>query len=325
MSSGFKNFFITFVICLLVFGFVGFKYVYPALSDILNVEKVINPGETSGGDRSGDESDVSSEESSRPQSDTSYNENGRIFTLSVACVDKRGRAVAAAFVDSNEKTGQFILCSVPVTVRVVNEAGISVPLSDIMPSLSDSGMCSAFSAMTGLNVDYCIRFTRDDIIQLGKIVPGTFIKLSEDISFMDPKYKDFEPEPGEPYPDDYFVTISSKGGKVYLNEKLNGKTNLEWLLEYNPNSDEDTEYNAYYAAAAKAIFQQFFESEGALKNTGTLTAIIRGKQTNLNADVISINLDLIFGGEDFRRSTITYPGNWERAVETLRKLDGRKE
>ena len=324
MSSGFKNFFITFVICLLVFGFVGFKYVYPALSEILNVESVIDPGKTVSGSESGDESDSSAEESSRPASDNSYNEKGKIFTLAVACVDARGRAVASAFIDSNEKTGQFILCSVPVTIRVVNEAGISVPLSDIMPSLSDAGLCSAFSALTGIQTDYCLRLTREDIVQLGKIVPGTFIKVSEDISFMDPKYKDFEPEEGEPYPDDYFVTITNKGGKVYLNEKLNGKTNLEWLLEYNPNNDEDTEYNAYYIAIAKALIRQFFEQEGALKNTATLTSIIRGKQTNLTADAVSTNLDIIFGS-DFRRSDINYPGNWERAVETLRKLDGRKE
>lgn len=325
MSSGFKNFFITFVICLLVFGFAGFKYIYPWLSETLNVEKVINPGETSAADNSGDESDPSAGESSRPQTDTSYNENGRIFTLSVACVDKRGRAVAAALVDSNEKTGQFILCSVPVTVRVVNEAGISVPLADMMPSLTDAGMCSAFSAMTGVDVDYCLRLDRDDIIQLSKVVPGTFIKVSEDISFMDPKYKDFVPEEGEPYPDDYFVTISSKSGKIYLNEGLNGRTNLEWLLDYNPGNDEDVEYNAYYAAAAKALFQQFFEQEGALKNSATLASIIRGKRTNLTTDVISTNLDLIFGGDDFRRSVISYPGNWERAVETIRRLDGRRE
>ena len=324
MSSGFKNFFITFVICLLVFGFVGFNYVYPALSEILNVEKVIEPGKTSSGDVSGDTSDVSGEESSRPQTDNNYNENGKIFTLAVACVDSRGRAVAAAFVDSNEKSGQFILCSVPVTVRVVNEAGISVPLSDMMVSMSDASMCSAFSALTGIPVDYCLRLTRADLAQLGKIVPGTYVKISEDISFMDPKYEDFEPEAGEPYPDDYFVTISSKGGKVYLNEKINGRTNLEWLLDYNPSGDEDTEYNAYYAMIAKALIRQFFEQEGALKNTGTLTSVIRGKQTNLTANDISTNLDIIFGG-GFRKSDITYPGNWERAVETLRKLDGRKE
>ena len=191
-------------------------------------------------------------------------------------------------------------------------------------SMSDASMCSAFSALTGIPVDYCLRLTRANLAQLGKIVPGTYVKISEDISFMDPKYEDFEPEAGEPYPDDYFVTISSKGGKVYLNEKINGRTNLEWLLDYNPSGDEDTEYNAYYAMIAKALIRQFFEQEGALKNTGTLTSVIRGKQTNLTANDISTNLDIIFGG-GFRKSDITYPGNWERAVETLRKLDGRKE
>ena len=327
MSSGFKNFFITFVICLLVFGFVGFKFVYPALSEALDMGEVINPNSDKSGTDPSEMSDPSGDESSQaPAADNTYDEKGDIFTLAVACVDSRGRAVASAFIDSNGKSKQFIICSVPTTVRLVNEAGVSVPLADMMPNLSENGMCSSFSALTGLPVEYSLKLTRSDLASLAAMVPGAYVRLSEDISFMDPKYKDFEPEPGEAYPDDYFITISNKGDRVLLNEKLNGRSNLEWLLEYNPNGeDSDVEYNAYYAAVAKAILRQFFEQKQALKNSSSLAAFIRGKQTNLTADAISTHLDTIFSNDEFRFSDIVYPGNWERAVETLRTLDGRKE
>ncbi len=67
MSSAFKNFFITFIICLVVFGFVGFRFVYPVLSDALNVAGIINPQEqsdTSGENSDGSEPDTTSRETS---------------------------------------------------------------------------------------------------------------------------------------------------------------------------------------------------------------------------------------------------------------------
>ena len=74
LSSAFRNFFITFAVCLLVFGFVGLKFIYPWVSDIVNFNDL-------GGDvsenTSGDVSEDTSEDTSLPSVIVDdYDENG---------------------------------------------------------------------------------------------------------------------------------------------------------------------------------------------------------------------------------------------------------
>ena len=101
MSSAFKNFFITFIICLLVFGFLGFQYAYPWLTEIVDFTDMGK--ETSETSETSEE--VSTGETSQPVTEENdFNENGDVFTAVILCVDSNNRALNSVFIDANGKT-----------------------------------------------------------------------------------------------------------------------------------------------------------------------------------------------------------------------------
>lgn len=321
MSSAFKNFFITFAICLLVFILLAFLVLKPLIIDLLSDDGEDIPADESV-EESTDVSDESSGETSQPIIDPSYDENGDIFTAVVMCVDSNGRALNSVFIDSNGKTKQFIYCTVPSSVKTANEIGATITVGDLFATLTPDAICQSITAMTGIQTDYCLRFDRNGVREIAKAIPGASVVLNEDIIIVNPVYSDYVAVPGQPYPDDYYITISNVDGRVLLNEQLNGKSKLDWLLEYNPNID-GSEYNTLYTMIAKSVIRQFFENEAATKSTSFLTNILKNCETNLTLDAASGMLETIFSYNDFTRHELQYPSNWETAVNKLRQLDGR--
>ena len=88
MSSAFKNFFITFAICLLIFAFVGFSFVYDWLLEVLDFNDIGETSETVSEEVS---DDVSFEQSEIVPPDNGIDENGDVFTAFVMCVDSEGK------------------------------------------------------------------------------------------------------------------------------------------------------------------------------------------------------------------------------------------
>ncbi len=319
LSSAFKNFFITFTVCLLVFGFIGLQYVYPWLSNIANFDDMgDNSSESSGSETSDDTSDDTSEPVTVPVSD--YDENGDVFTAVIMCVDSNNRAINCVFIDANAKSKRFIYCPIPTSIKIINEVGVAVPIGDMFSTMTPKEICQSVSSITGIETKYCLRFDREGIREVAAATPGVSITLKEDISIINPEYEDFIPVDGD-YPEDYYINISNVDGRVLLNEKINGKAKLDWLLEYNPHSD-DTEYNALYSQIAKVMIRQILDLESSLKSTEFMKKVIKNCETNLTLDAASGHLDTIFSYDDFQRHDTTFPANWETAVTKLRELDG---
>ncbi len=318
MSSAFRNFFITFAVCLLIFGFFGLKYVGPMLNDLVDFTDM---GDTSG-EESTEVSNDTSEETSQatPVVDNDFDEDGDVFTAVVMCVDSNNRAINTAFIDANGKTKQYIYCTVPTNVKGINNVGVTVPVGDLFSTMTLEAICDKMTSMTGIETQYCLRFDRDGVREMAKLVPGASITLNEEIIFINPEYEDYVPEEGEDYPDDYYITISNVDGKVLLNEKLNGKTKLDWLMEYNPNANGE-EYNALYSLIAKSVLNQFLKN-GSLMSTSTMSTVIKNCETNLTTDDATEHLATIFSRDDFKYTEMIYPASWESAVSKLRDLDG---
>ncbi len=330
MSSAFKNFFITFAICLLIFGFLGITLVYEEL-------KVLIMGDGTEESTTSDTSDsetsdtVSKDESDAVISD--YDENGDIFTAVIMCVDDDNRTVNCVFVDANGKTKQYLRCVIPANARVTNEVGELVPVSDLFALMTPEQICECVSAMTGIQTDYCIRFGKEDMLTLAQKIPGASITLQEDLYFTNPKYAGmiFSPDPVTgivSYPEDYTISITNTDGKVLLATPHGEKTNLEWLLEYIPAgySPEAGEYTEYYSQIAKALFEQFFIQEHATKTSEILATIISISDTNLSLNDATSHLSTIFSHNDYNlHPKFTYPtnANWENAIKMLREADGR--
>ncbi|MBO4453322.1 MAG: hypothetical protein J5793_05250 [Clostridia bacterium] len=313
MSSAFKNFFITFVICLLVFGFLAFKFGRPAIADALNFEGVIDSKNDSEADVSdtSDTSKVPDTSSAVSSNDDDYDPEGDIFTAVIAAVDDEGHALGCVFIDSTAKTRRYIKCSVPVSETVSNEIGEPIPLSDLFVIASNESVCKAFQSITGLKTDYCVRVDKNALVALVSLMPSAYYDVTENISLMNPAYEGVTFPEGETYPDDYYVNVALSGERVKLGEKLFGKTKLEWIIEYD---------SAKQLFISRALLDQVLSLDSGMKSSKKLNDFLASTSTNLNNTALSKNLELIFSFDSFRSYEIKYSGS-----KKLIDLDGRKE
>lgn len=318
MTSAFKNFFITFIICLTVFGIVGFKYILPELATTVKglffdtEESSSQPEESKDGTE--DVSDTTSDETPIVPN---YDENGRIFTAVVLAVDSQNRAVDIVFIDANGKTKQYLYCPISPSTKTTNDIGVNVPVGDLFATLSLEEIAQCVSSMTGIQVDYCLKFTRDDLVNISSRMAGPYVKLGDDevVIMQNPEYEDFIPEEGQEYPDDYYITITNlDNNRVNLNATVSGKSQLEWLLEYNPKTD-GSEYNHYYSLINKALIQQYLDTEG------DLSVVINNCETNLSLEEANRLRDEIYAYNDYTRHEFDYPSNWEKAVKEFQAAD----
>lgn len=319
LSSAFRNFFITFALCMLVFGLVGFKYVYPWIGD-----QILGGDTSDTSDTSKDVSDTSADVSDDVSNNEPvveqgyYNPDGDVFTAVIMCVDEKNCAVNCVFIDSNGKTKQLIYCPLSVESKRVNEVGVIVPIKNLFSVLTPDEICQSVTAMTGINVDYCLIFDRDGLPAVASCIPGASVTLGNDeiVDIINPAYEGYVSVDGT-YPADYRIQISNIDGKVNLNEVVSGKTKLEWLLDYAP------EGKSYYSAISKALLSQFLADERNCKSAATLSKVLDAcKATNMTSSDAEAHLETIFSFDTFQRHNVTYPANWETAVEQLRELDG---
>ena len=303
----------------MIFAFVGFTVVYDWLTEVLNFSDMDNTSETVSESVS---EEVSQEISTPVIDEDDFDENGDVFTAFVMCVDSEGKMLNGVFIDSNAKSKQFIYCPISANVKSTNEIGVTIPIGELFTTMSPANVAQSVSALTGIETKYCLKFTREGVRALAAEIPGAYVVLNETISIVNPIYSDYIAIPGQPYPDDYYITIANNAdGKVLLNEVIGDKTNMDWLLQYNPNLN-GTEYNAMYVQIAKSVLRQFLEQEGAMKNSGSMATLVRCCVTNLTADAAAGHMETIFSYNDFQRHEVTYPSNWEVAVVRLRELDG---
>ncbi len=322
LSSAFRNFFITFAICLLVFGFVGFQYVLPWLNGVFDFSDM---GMDTSSEVSSDVSgDSSSDETSKPVIEEGfYDPNGDVFTAVIMTVDGKGNVVNCVFIDANAKTKQLIYCPISPEVRRTNEIGVPVPIKYLFSGMSPHEVCQCVSAMTGIEVDYCVIYNRDGVRKLASGMPGVYTTLPEGMSIeiINPIYQDYVSIDGT-YPEDYRAEITNVDGKVNLNESLFGKSKLQWLLEYVPEGTAG-EYNEFYQLISKSVLQQFLNNEQFNNNSQSMSTVIGyAKNTNLTLNDANAHRDTLFSFDSFEVHNVIYPENWESAIKTLRDLDG---
>ena len=330
MTTALRNFLITFLVLILVFAFVGYRWIYPGLKGVVDTwfadDESSAPAEESGS--TGDDSSADTSEPLVPDTSGIINENGDVFTAVVMSVDYKGSALLCTFIDANAKTERYIRCSIPVTSKVLNSAGMSVPFGDRIRDMDNDSVCALVTAMTGIDVDYCLRFDRKSTAAVAAVVPGASITLKEGetIRFVNPIYEDYEFTADDTIEDheDYYLEITNDAdGRVLLNETLGEKKKLEWLLDYNPNND-GSEYNAYYNQICRALFEKIFTEPSVRTNAAMSRLVQAACSTNLSTTAVAEHIDTIFAYNDYaQRYDISYPGSWESAVSKLRGLDGR--
>ncbi len=326
MTSAFKNFFITFAVCLLVFVFLGFKFVDPWLSSVFDIDDIFN-GNPSDAPSSDVSDSLSSEgDISVPDVDISdFDPDGDIFTAIVMCVDDEGNMITSVFLDSNGKTKRFIYCPIRAnTVISFNSGERTCTAGDLFSTLSNEEVCQCVTAMTGIQTDYCLRFDRQDLVSISAMIPGASVAINDkNIPAEEITDNNGENEPLIPEPQ--YVEVD-EDGTIDLNDTKNGKKNIEWILSYTPashNTDIHGEFTEYYKLVAEAIIRAFFQQENSTKSLNNLSKIINCCDTNLNVNTAASLIETIFAYNDYERFDSFVYSNREHSIRKLRELDGR--
>ena len=308
---------------MLIFAVLGFM-AYQALIDAFDS---FGKGSKTSEDESADVSQETSEAVSQPEinNDDDYDENGDIFPAVIMCVDEENTVVNCAFIDANGKTGKYIYCVIPPSTKITNEVGNAVPIADMFGTMTPDEITKCVSAMTGIDTDYCFRFQKNDMSTIASLMSGPSIKLTMPVKiplFDEDEKEDAEDESSNDEDDRYLTIENDDDGKVNLNKSVNGKSNLEWLLE-SEKDENGTRKNTLYTTISRELFRQFFTNQSSTKKVSVLTKLMSISDNNFNSNAANQHLETIFSNSKFDYHSYTYPSNWGTAVEDLRKFDGR--
>ncbi len=331
MTSAFKNFFITFAVCLLVFAFLGFQFVDPWLSSVFNINNMFE--DSSSNAPSQDISDDFSSEADTSVPDVNisdFDPDGDVFTAIIMCVDEDGKMLTSVFIDSNGKTKRFIYCPIRAnTVISINGSEKTCTAGNLFATLTNDEICQCVSAMTGIKTDYCLRFDRNDLVTIAGMIPGISVALNDKTipaEILSDKNEETsgDGEESTAPADPVYVEVDDDG-TIDLNDKKNGKKNIEWILSYTPathNTQIHGEFTEYYKLVAQAVMRAFFQQEKSTKNINNISKILNCSNTNLNVNTAASLLETIFAYNDFERYDNFVYSNREHSIRKLREMDG---
>lgn len=306
MSSAFRNFLITFCACLIVFGLIGWKLVYPAISDVINPDDTIS---TQSEDVSNDtsENDIGDEITKIIKGDT--------FTAVIVGKANDGLTASVIYFRINETTKRFSYCYIPTSVMVGNSVGRDVPLKNIAATLSGDEIARKVSAITGIKIDYYAILGMDELIAIVDKLNNAYIEISSEIKYINPDYVDEIEmlESGSEKPEEYYIKVQQ--GRNIFNKDL-----VKHLMNYSP-YPAGIEYHIMSKQLYEAVFTQFFTNSGTKNNNAALIDLLNDvHQTNITPEVIETYMKIFFAYDQPKQ--VNYPNERTENISKFKQADG---
>lgn len=324
--SGFKNFLLTFVISLAVFGLIAVAVVGIVL-DTMGISA--DRGDAHGDVTTYYENDtVGYEDTSTVNPELDGNSFNMLFVgldytpklfydiYNPSSVDKlpayNSDIIAGSAAENMEyreiSADAIVLMSVskerrefaftsfsPTTIVTMGNA--SVFLYEIYETYGISSLSSAVSTLTGLPIDRYAIIGMDDFAGLVDIIDGVDFNVPCDMV-----YDDYRGQ----------LHINLTAGKQHLD----GETALQ-VLRFNSYKDTDGSRMKTTVAFVKEVISKMTNPKYITKAAALFRQAEKMLVTNFSASDLSTNLDLIFSYHDFMSVTIEPPGNYTTIDDKL--------
>lgn len=303
MISSLRNFFITFVIALLVFGGLAY-YFYPKLVAMLPTAEQEESDETSEGVSEASGGETSS--TSGVVIDVSEPEERQKGLLGGLLIfkDDENEVLGVEYVRYDLDREKVAVCEIPVSTVLYNEVGASVPLSDLFGMVNGSKAAEMAFALTGCNTDFYIVLTPASLDNLISGMNAPYYSLKAEIDYKNPKYEDYEPPIGGAYPSDYFRHVDA--GRVGLNSE-NLAIILEYYRLYGGQNGRETMKQMLSGLYKTLVSQLVNEQKTALSADPAKAAkIVKSAETNLNEAFFTDHGADLFRFSEFERTDIPY-------------------
>ena len=316
MSAAFRNFILTFIIMLLVFGFIAYK----ALPDI---RAVLFP-----------EPEVSAEESSEPAEESSGGENtssesssdeqpaveDNVFECIIAAKNDAGAVCSLIFVSVSELNKTYTVCRIPVDLHV-KDGGIYRTLASQLGANNADYMLRKLSPLVGRELRHYINCNTDSLVALvsaaEKAGSHITVNIPYQVRYLDPSFIDIEDKSEEMY-----KTLS---GSVMLDTENIGPV-------FNSYADDQSVTDYYFqdSTLGMSIFHVVCSIAGIGTDTTTLAKLHGSVRTDIPLSDVLKYSRLLFAYSLYSVKQVTYPSayyssnkvtvkipNWQKGIKDL--------
>ncbi len=272
MAASLRNFFITFVVALVLFVGLAWAY-YGDLMALLpgngTEESEVSEGTVSG--------ETSQGTIYIPDVDS---DNLGILHGLVVRKNANGEVTQATFLRLNSDRKAVLSCQLPLTMTLYNEVGSLVPLRDFL-RIYDMEVCSmAVTSLVGYQADFYLEYSPDSLDAMVEHMVDPHYTFDKEIKYVNPIYADQVFEPGTPYPSDYWKHIDAGNNTL-------DKAKLDILREHYSLCD-GTDGHGTYEALAGSILEQLFlqlrteQKTVMLSDAGRFAGVFSGMKTNMD-------------------------------------------
>lgn len=304
MLAALRNFTISFFVCLLVFGYAGYAYIWPAVHDMVDFT------ETSSGDNVSSD-DVSGGSHTGPVDLT----DGRTVTVLFICKTTSGKVCNVTLARANEGTKRFTYCRIPVSTSTINKVGVKVPIDYYLETATLTEAKAKLASLTGYNIDHCVIVEQKAAKELLTKLQDPYFDVSRTIIYVNPEYSGKEYSEGN-VPDDYYITVNASRcvlDAAMLDAVLSGNITVS-------GTSTTTIAGDLYAS----LFEQFMKNPGTKRNTAALSYLLNHVRADITVNDIETDSGIFFTYDEYPTVTsVTYPSDWATAVKMFREADGR--
>lgn len=292
MSKGFRNFFITFILALIAFGFIAYKMVPSAVDFFLTTESEATSRTESADDISDPSEDTSADESpdvSQPVDEI----KGTSFTTLVLGTDMYDNIDAAMLVKVNKETKTYLIVSIPTDMQLQID-GVQQKLKTLLRSRDITFFKEKITAITGLQIDFYAVFDINGLIKTVDKLDNVYFNIPYDMFYEDPEQD---------------LVIDLKKGRTKLNGEIVSK-----LVRFVPTTGE-TGRLELQRDLVQSMLVQVLTMENVSKAPSLIEALVSNSNTNITLQALNSNTELIFKYASFSKQVIQYPGSMRQSGE----------
>lgn len=313
MLSALRNFALTFLVSLLVFGVLAYVIIGFVLNTVIDDPAVpdFSGDKIVTGDDTVSAPDVPPEDTDTPPiEDDIIGETFNILLVESdyqpeifddydyeerwegpGFPDKRNRTWCADMIillRVDKAAKQFVLCPIPKNTRVLVN-GENMMLGDVISKKNAEFLCGKVSELTGLPTYYYVHAPVGTISPCIDVLGAVTFNVPQDMQAEDT-------ERG--------LVIDLKKGV----QKITGDKATQ-LLRFTGYPNGNIGRTNTTIEFIKAMFEEYLSEEHLSDALTTYSKIADIVETNFTAEALANNLDLIYSYNDFETVTLTYPGS----------------
>ena len=321
MSAAFRNFILTFIIMLAVFGFIAYKAL-PDINAVLFAPKETAPEETSHYEEYSEPPEVSGETSEEP-GETEY----KTFDCIIAARNDAGSICSIIYVSVSERDRTYTVCRIPVdmhvNVSIDSDHNIYRQLSTQLGANNEDYLISKLSPLVGREISHyiiCDTASYEAFASAAeKANAAITVNMPYQVRYLDPLYADVE-NPGE----EHYKTIS---GSVTLDPENIGPI-------FNSYADDKSvnDYNFQDVTLGMTLFTGMVSIQELGGDTTQLAKLHAAVHTDIPLSDVLKYSGLLFSYSEYTVKQLVYPTatysgnnnkvtvkvpNWEKGIKDL--------